>query len=82
MEKKIFEDFGCKILSRDGKYFICYDSGESAGSKMLEDQITYEEVEKAQLSEKDAYEVILSVQNRKNASCHVQPSEVSKNNGL
>lgn len=64
MEKKIFEDFGCQIFSRDGIYFICYDSGESAGSRILENQISYKEMKKAQLSENDAYEVILAAQNR------------------
>ncbi len=64
MENKIFEDFGCYILSRDGRYYICYDSGESAGSRILENQISFDEMTKAQLSERDAYEVILIAQNR------------------
>ena len=64
MEKRIFEGFGCYILERDGKYFICYESGESVGSSLRENQITPEEMKKAQISENDAYEVILAAQNR------------------
>ncbi len=64
MESKIFEDYGCHIIKRDGEYYICYDSGESAGSRMLENLITFDEMEKAQLSEQEAYEVILVAQNR------------------
>ena len=65
MERIIFDGFGCQILLRKGNYYICYDSGESAGSSLLENKITLEESKKAQNSEQDAYEVILAAQNRK-----------------
>jgi len=62
--KKIFDDFGCEILERNGVFYICFDSGESAGSSLVELQITRDEVEKAMRSEMDAYRVILEAQKR------------------
>lgn len=61
---KVFEDYGCTIISRDGKFFICYDTGESAGSIFAEHEISLDEVEKVKRSEVDAYNVILCIQNR------------------
>ena len=61
---KIFSDYGCEIYERDGRFFIQYDSGESAGSSLLENEISIEEMEKAKLSETDAYEVILTAEKR------------------
>lgn len=63
MEKVISENFGCRIIERDNKIFIRYDSGTSA-SKMVENEITAEDAKKAMLSEKDAYEVILKAQQK------------------
>ena len=57
---KIFSNYGCEIHERDGRFFIQYESGESAGSSLLESEISHEEMEKAKLSETDAYEVILA----------------------
>ena len=63
--KKVFEGFGCEIIDQNGELYICYDSGQSAGGKLLENKITSLEAEKAMKSEKDAYEVILKAQKRK-----------------
>lgn len=64
MEELIFVGFGVEIFRRDGRYIIKYDSGEIV-SKLLEDEITEEEVIKAQKSEKDAYEVLLACERRR-----------------
>ena len=61
MEKMIFKGFGCEIVERSGKKYVRYDSGGSA-SRMEESEITNSEIEKFQLSEKDAYEVLLQAQ--------------------
>lgn len=63
MEKIISEKFGCQIIKRDKKIFIRFDGGHIA-IKMVEYEITQEEAEKAIFSERDAYEVILNIQNR------------------
>jgi hypothetical protein len=66
MEKKlIFSDFGCEIHESDGRFFISYESGESAGSKLIEQEITVVEVRRAIVSEKAAYEVILEAEKRR-----------------
>ena len=65
MEKRIFEGFGCTIIERDGKFFVRYDSGESSGSRTVENRITSDECTKAMKSERDAYEVILTADRRK-----------------
>lgn len=62
--KKIFEDYGIEIIERKGKYFLRYDAGELL-CKYEELNVTPEDAEKAQLSEKDAYEVIIKYQNEK-----------------
>lgn len=61
MDKMIFSDFGIDIVQKDDKYFLRYDSGELV-VKMEEIEITEDESIKAQKSEQDAYEVILSHQ--------------------
>lgn len=59
----IFSDFGIEIFKCKGKYFVRYDSGEIV-SRLIEKEITEEEVIKAQKSEKDAYEMILARERR------------------
>lgn len=63
MEKVVSEGFGCKIVERSSKFFIQYDNGQAA-SWIVENEITADEVKKAMLSGKDAYEVILEAQRR------------------
>ena len=60
----VFSDFGCTILKRDGRYFIRFDSGQSSGGQLMENEITIAEADKARNSEQDAYEVILAAENR------------------
>lgn len=64
MDEMIFTGYGVDIFRRDGKYIIKYDSGEIV-SKMVEDEISEEEVLKAQKSERDAYEVLLACERRR-----------------
>lgn len=61
--RKESERFGCKIVRRGDKLFIQYDNGQSA-SWIVENEVTVNEAEKAMLSEKDAYEVILEAEKR------------------
>ncbi len=58
MDELISTAFGLAIFKRNGKYIVKYDSGEIV-SKTLEAEITKEEIQKAQKSERDAYEVLL-----------------------
>jgi hypothetical protein len=62
-DKLVFAGFGIEVLERDGHFFIRYDSGEIAVN-MREDEVSAEEAAKAQLSEQDAYEVLLACQRR------------------
>lgn len=61
MDLKIAECFGCVIVKRNEKYFIQYDSGGIA-SWIVENEISLSDVEKAQMSEQSAYEVIIGAQ--------------------
>jgi hypothetical protein len=65
MEESIFEDFGIEIVKRDESYYIQFDAGELA-VVMVEAGITEVEAKKAMLSEKDAYEVLITCQKRGN----------------
>lgn len=60
--KKIFEDYGIIIRENDKKYYIQYDAGEFVDAVDTV-EISKEGSEKAQLSEEDAYNVILQYQN-------------------
>lgn len=59
----IFSDYGIEISIENEKYFLSYDEGELV-PKFRTIEITREEAEKAQLSPKNAYEVIINFQNR------------------
>ncbi len=63
MEEITFSGFGVEIIKRLGRFYIRYDAGEIAVS-MEEKEITEAEANKAKLSERDAYEVILACQKR------------------
>jgi hypothetical protein len=63
MDETVFIGYGIEILKRNDHFFVRYDAGEIA-VKMREDEITAEEVTKAQKSERDAYEVLLSCEKR------------------
>ena len=64
IQMRVFSDYGCTIQKRDGHYFMQYDSGESSGGLLMENEITIAEVDKARISEENAYEVILAAKNR------------------
>lgn len=65
MRKTLFEGYGCEIAQDGLVFFIRYDSGESAGSKIIERQISSVEAKRAMQSEHDAYEVIWAAERRK-----------------
>ena len=58
---EIFSGFGIHIFDRAGRYFVRYDTGHFA-TEMTECEITKQEAERAQLSENDAYQVLLATQ--------------------
>ena len=59
--EKIFSGYGIEIFINGGKYFLRYDSGEIV-SKLIEIEISEEDAKRAQLSENDAYWVIIEYQ--------------------
>ena len=59
---KIFTGNGIEIIKRDNKYYLIYDAGEIC-DRMEEIQINEEEVENAQKSSMDAYNIIIKYQN-------------------
>lgn len=62
-EMVIFNDYGCKVLRKNNQIIVEYDSGGSA-SKMVEAEITEEELYELMKSEQDAYKVLLRAQSR------------------
>lgn len=59
----LFSDYGIEISMENGRYFLNFDEGELV-PRFRTIEITFEEVEKAKLSPRDAYEVIISFQNK------------------
>ena len=59
----IFSGYGIGIFKTESVYSIRYDHGDIV-PKFREDAITEEEAVKAQLSEQDAYKVLLGVMKR------------------
>lgn len=68
--KSIFSNYGIEIFQENGKYFIRTDSGELV-SRTLEFEVSKAEAEKAQLGEKEAYEVCMK---------HPNPNPLKYNN--
>ncbi|MCP3779090.1 hypothetical protein UY416_12520 [Paenibacillus polymyxa] len=60
----LFANYGINIIRRDGGIFIIFDAGGIV-VQMIEIEITEEESLKAQKSERDAYELIIKLQNEK-----------------
>ncbi|WP_328800441.1 hypothetical protein T3H97_17880 [Paenibacillus sp. LX16] len=60
----LFAKYGINIIRRDGGIFISFDAGGIV-VQMIEIEITEEESLKAQKSERDAYELIIKLQNEK-----------------
>ena len=65
--KVLFEGFGVSVVRSEFGLFARYDSGESAGSRLVESAITEEEFTKLKLSEQDAYSVLVAARARKSA---------------
>ena len=63
MDNIIFSDYGIDILKRLERLYIRFDAGELVVHPK-EIEITEEESVKAQMSEQDAYEVILAAEQR------------------
>lgn len=59
--KKIFEEYGIEILTENRKYYVKYDVGEIV-EQFDTIEISESDAMRAQLSEKDAYNVILENQ--------------------
>lgn len=59
----IFSDYGIEISVENGRYFLNFDEGELV-PQFRTIEITFDEAEKAKLSPKDAYEVIIAFQNK------------------
>lgn len=60
---EIFVGNGIEIVKRNNNYYLIYDAGEIC-DRMEEIEITEEEVEIAQRSSMDAYNIIIKYQNR------------------
>lgn len=58
MSEEIFSDFGIRIIKSEGRFYIEYDAGEVAVS-MRTVEVTEQEAQRAQRSERDAYEILL-----------------------
>jgi len=63
MNDLIFSGYGIEIFKREDHSFIRYDAGEIV-VQIREVEVTEEEATKAQKSEKDAYEILLTCQVR------------------
>lgn len=61
MSRVVFVGNGIEVVERHSRLFIRYDAGELV-PKMEEVEVTKSELEKAKISEKDAYEVLLAHQ--------------------
>lgn len=55
---KIFSGFGIDIFMEGGRFFIEFDDGRSA-SRTRRIEVSDAEAQRARLSERDAYEVLL-----------------------
>lgn len=64
MSKIRFNQFGIIIEERGEKLYLQFDAGHF-NINYVECEITEKEATKAQMSEKDAYEVIIALENEK-----------------
>ncbi|HTH54585.1 MAG TPA: hypothetical protein VL728_00980 [Cyclobacteriaceae bacterium] len=64
MNEKILKDYGwCQVIQRDNKFIIRYDAGGIA-VKMVENEISKEEAEKALVDQLKAEEIVLVIQRK------------------
>jgi hypothetical protein len=59
LEKVIFTGHGIRVLKIDSRFFIDYDAGGIA-VQIRQVEVSEQEAERAQLSERDAYEVLIT----------------------
>ncbi|BCA61244.1 hypothetical protein HMP09_0478 [Sphingomonas sp. HMP9] len=62
MNDLVFDDYGIRIISEDGRMVAEYDSGESAGSHLIRHYISDAQAEQAMRSEHDAYLLAISLE--------------------
>ncbi|CAM7072031.1 MULTISPECIES: hypothetical protein [Enterobacter] len=63
MDKVIFNNYGVILIEREGRFFIKLYSGGIV-MKEEEEEVSLDEAKKVQMSEKDAYEVLISIEKR------------------
>lgn len=63
MDKIIFNNYGVILIERNDDYYIKYYAGELV-MREVEEKISLEEAGKAQLSERDAYEILILLEKR------------------
>lgn len=64
MRSIVFESYGIEVIKRGECLYVRYDAGEVV-VRMVEVEVSEAEAAKVQLSEDDAYEVVLAIQGRK-----------------
>ncbi|HAS1392447.1 TPA: hypothetical protein I4D29_23775 [Enterobacter hormaechei] len=65
MDKIIFNNYVVILIEREGRLFIRFYSGGMV-MKEEEEEVSIDAAKKVQVSEKDACEVLISIENRKN----------------
>ncbi|CZY60865.1 hypothetical protein [Enterobacter hormaechei] len=64
MDKIIFNNYGVILIEREGLFFIRFYSGGIV-MKEEEEELSIDEAKKVQMSEKDAYEVLIAIEKKK-----------------
>jgi hypothetical protein len=57
-----FENYGIRIVREEGRIIAEYDSGESAGSRLIRSYISEEQASRAMINEREAYLVIIEIE--------------------
>ena len=78
MERIAFDNWGARIVRRDGRLYLEYDVGHH-NIDMVQVEISEAEAEQVQRSEADAYAVILKTQNEKRPT--MRPGNARKKGG-
>ena len=64
MDKIIFNNYGVILIEREGRFLIRFYSGGIV-MKEEEEELSIDEAKKVQMSEKDAYEVLIAIEKKK-----------------
>ena len=64
MDKIIFNNYGVILIEREGRFYIRFYSGGIV-MKEEEEELSIDEAKKVQMSEKDAYEVLIAIEKKK-----------------